>query len=229
MSAKAKSPSRSAAEYRSLGDLLSRLGNVPPHRIRYQPFPGTATEKDLAAQKAADGFYCELVDGTLVEKDVSFEASLLGLALGAILRSFVMPRKLGLVSGEQGMLRLFPGLVRGPDVAFISWSRIPGRRVPRVPVPNLVPDRVAEVLSPGNTRAEMNRKRRDYFTAGVTIIWSVDPRKRTVRVYSSPKDFIELTENDTLDGAPVLPGFKLRLKELFAELDLRGDDTENGK
>lgn len=229
MSADTLTQSQPASRYRTLGDLLDRLGNVAPRRIRYRPFPGTATEKDLTVQKAADGFYCELVDGTLVEKDASIEASLLGLAMGAILRAFVMPRNLGLVSGEQGMMRLFPGLVRGPDVAFVSWRRIPGRRVPRAPVPNLVLDLVAEVLSPGNTKAEMDRKRRDYFRAGVTIVWSVDPRKRLVRVYSSPNSFVELTEKDTLEGAPVLPGFKLRLHELFAELDRCGEPNQNGK
>jgi Uma2 family endonuclease len=229
MSAEMVTRSRPAAKYRTLADLLERLGNVPPRRIRYQPFPGTATEKDLTAQKAVDGFYCELVDGSLVEKDVSFEASALAGVLISFLRAFVVPRNLGLISGEQGMVRLFPGLVRGPDVAFVSWGRVPGRRMPRKPIPNLVPDLAIEVLSPGNTSAEMERKRREYINAGVTIVWVVDPRKRTIRIYTSPKSFTEFVESDTLDGSPVLPGFKLRLRELFAELDRHGDHNENGK
>ena len=56
--------------------------------------------------------------------------SLLAGVLLALLRAFVIPRNLGLVTGADGMLRLFPGLVRAPDVAFISWDHIPGGRVP---------------------------------------------------------------------------------------------------
>jgi Uma2 family endonuclease len=229
MSLKLPDLPKRTAEVRTLADLLDRLGRVPARRIRYHPFPGTATETDLAKQNAKDGYSCELVDRTLVEKDVSFEASILAMNLAYLLIAFVRPRKLGLVSGEQGMIRLRRGLVRGPDIAFISWKRLPGRRVPRKPIPDLVPDLAIEVLSPGNTKGEMNRKRKEYFHAGVTIVWMVDPRTRTVRVYSSPKDFTEFSETDTLDGAPVLPGFKLRLRELFAELDRRGDDSDNGK
>ena len=61
------------------------------------------------------------------------------------------------------MVRLAPGLVRIPDLAFISWQRLPERRVPTDPIPGLVPDLVVEVLSDGNTAAEMDRKRREYF------------------------------------------------------------------
>ena len=53
----------------------------------------------------------------------------------SLLRDFVVPRNLGLVSGPDGSLRLFPGLVRIPDIAFVSWARIPGGRIPEEPIP----------------------------------------------------------------------------------------------
>jgi hypothetical protein len=52
----------------SLGELHERvasLGDIPPHRIRLQPWPGDATEDDLLA---VTGVRCELIDGILVEK-----------------------------------------------------------------------------------------------------------------------------------------------------------------
>jgi Uma2 family endonuclease len=136
---------------------------------------------------------------------------------------FVDPRNLGLVSGEAGMMELFPGLVRIPDVAFASWARVPGGRMPAEPVPCLVPDPVVEVLSAGNTPQEMARKRREYFRVGVRVVWMVDPVARTVTVYTAPDQSRMLSEAETLKGDPVLPGFELPLRDLFARLDRRAD------
>lgn len=165
---------------------------------------------------------CELVDGVLVEKAVGFRESLLAIAIAVTLRAFVVPRNLGLVSGADGMMRLFAGLVRIPDVGYASWDRFPDRRVPTEPIPDLVPDLATEVVSPSNTKAEMTRKRREYFKAGVRLVWQVDPETRTVSVYTAPEQFSVLKEEEVLDGGQVLPEFKLPLKELFAELDRRG-------
>ncbi len=132
--------------------------------------------------------------------------------------------KLGLVAGEAGMMNVAAGLVRIPDVSFIAWDRIPGRKVPKEPIPNLVPNLAVEVLSKSNTPAEMKRKRREYFKAGVALMWIVDPEARTITVYTSPRNPKTLTETQTLDGGNVLPGFTLSLRDLFAELDAQGDD-----
>jgi Uma2 family endonuclease len=109
-----------------------------------------------------------------------------------------------------------------PDVAFISWDRIPNRQRPKEPIPDLVPDLAAEFLSKSNTPAEMKAKRADYFTAGVRLVWEIDPEARTLAVYTAPDAATLLTATDTLDGGDVLPGFSLPLSELFAELDRHG-------
>src|SRR6185437_10703640 len=116
------------------------------------------------------------------------------------------------------MVRLFPGLVRIPDVAFVSRDRLPGGRIPSEPIPSLVPDLAVEVLSESNTPKEMTRKRGEYFEAGVRLLWVVDPRKRTVAVYTKPERPLVLNESQSLDGGAVLPGFSYALASLFAEL-----------
>jgi Uma2 family endonuclease len=202
-----------------MGDLLEQLGDIPPHRVWLHPVPGTATEVDVLEAERRENRLCELVDGVLVEKPMGYRESLLALAIGAWLRAFVNPRNLGLVSGSDGMMRLFPGLVRIPDVAFASWGRFPHGRVPTAPLPPLVPDLAIEVLSESNTAAEMNRKVREYFQAGVRLVWLVDPRSRTVAVYTTVADAIVLDESHTLDGGEVLPAFSLSVRDVFAELD----------
>ena len=120
------------------------------------------------------------------------------------------------------MMRLFPGLVRIPDVAYASWDRLPGGRRSDAAIPDLVPDLAIEVLSQSNTKAEMKLKRQEYFSAGVRLVWLVEPKTRTVDVYTSKSRFKRLTEADVLDGGAVLPGFRLSVRDLFAELDRHG-------
>jgi len=207
----------------NLAELLERLGGIPLERIRFRPAPGTATEADvLVALEAPRKRVCELIDGVLVEKAMGYSESLLATLLIEVLNGFVRPRNLGLVTAPDGTLRLWAGRVRIPDVAFTSWDRMPGRRRPKQPIPDLAPDLSIEVLSRSNTRAEMRLKRQDYFTAGVSLVWEVDPEARTVSVYTAAEGPTILTEADTLDGGSVLPGFTLSLRDLFGELDRQG-------
>src|SRR5262245_53933387 len=117
----AKSILSAAAKPTTLDELVERLGGVPLSRILVQPPLGSATEADLVeAQLRHDRLY-ELVDGVLVEKGIGYRESVLAVFLARILLNFVERENLGLVSGADGMIRLFPGLVRIPDVAFASW------------------------------------------------------------------------------------------------------------
>jgi Uma2 family endonuclease len=150
---------------------------------------------------------------------MGFRESCLAVALTAFLKVFATQSRLGTVSGADGLMRLAPGLVRIPDVAFISWDRFPGRQIPRKPIPALAPDLAVEVLSPSNTEEEMERKRQDYFGAGCRLVWLADPDARTVTVYTSPDQSAVLREDQTLDSGAVLPGFSLPLRQLFGELD----------
>ena len=215
-------PEEAIAEPRSLGDLIRGLGGIPLSRVLAKPAPGTATESDvLDATRRYNRLY-ELVDGALVEKVMGYSESLFALFVARILLDFVEPRNLGLVSGADGTMKLFGGLVRIPDVAFVSWDRIPGRVIPKEPIPSLTPDLVAEVLSESNTPAEMARKRGEYFSSGVRIVWEFDTESRIVTVYAPDGNVLVLDSSGVLQGGDVLPGFTLVLGDLFAKLDQRG-------
>jgi len=199
----------------TLDDLLHRLGRVPLHRIRLHPPPGTATEADVLVYPHGEKRLCELVDGVLVEKPMGYYESLLAGVLIQLLRNFLDERDLGIVLAPDGALRLAPGLVRIPDVCFISWERFPNRDLPAEPIPDLAPDLAVEVLSESNTEAEMERKLQEYFAAGTRVVWYVEPEPRTVRVYTNPSDVRLVGEAETLDGGTVLPGFQLKVREWF--------------
>jgi len=212
------------ATIESVAELLESLGDIPAARVRWNPRPGTATEADvLAALESPRKRICELVDGTLIEKAMGYKESVLASLLIEKFNGHVRPRNLGLVTSPDGTIKLWVGRIRIPDVAFTSWDRMPGRRRPtHQPIPELCPDLAVEVLSESNTKNEMDLKRIDYFTAGVRVVWEIDPEDRTVAVYTSLHDVMDFTAADTLTGDPVLPGFTLSLAELFAELDRQG-------
>jgi Uma2 family endonuclease len=113
--------------------------------------------------------------------------------------------------------------VRLPDVSFVSWAHFPDRRLPREPIPDLVPDLAVEVLSLGNTEVEMRRKLEEYFSAGCRLVWYVLPDERAVRVYTSPASVRLLREDDALDGGAVLPGFRLAIRDWFDRAGPRRD------
>lgn len=214
--------SAASSSIKTMADLQKRLGDIPLDRIRFRPFAGTASVQDVIDIQEREGKACELVEGVLVEKTVGYSESDLAIFLGGLLNGFVLPRNLGLVTGPDGTLELMSGLVRIPDVAFTNWDRFPGRRRPTSPVPLVAPNLAVEVLSRGNTPREMAIKRREYFSAGVELVWEIDPVARKVEVFTSPPQSTILGAGDVLDGGNVLPGFTLPCKDLFAELDRQG-------
>jgi Uma2 family endonuclease len=201
---------------RELGEILRELGEIPPERVLWNPRPGTATEADLiACVDGADKRLVELVDGTLVEKPLGHYESRVGGTLFRLLDEFAEAHDLGICYSADATLRILPGLVRLPDVSFVAWSKIPNRELPAEAVAALVPDLAVEVLSASNTRREMERKRQEYFRAGVRLVWLIDPVARTAQVFTGPNQFTDVPADGTLDGGDVLPGFRLPLARLF--------------
>jgi Uma2 family endonuclease len=204
--------------FENVGEMLERLGGIDPRRVRSWPPPGKATEKDVLAILNRENRLFELVDGILVEKVMGLKESFIAGCINRILGNFVVEHDLGAVAGADGTARILPRLVRIPDVSFYSWAKLPGKQYPTKPIPDLAPDLAVEVLSEGNTEEEMQRKLKEYFLAGVRLVWFVDPEARTVAVYASPDECVTLTEKDTLTGGEVLPGFALPLRQLFARV-----------
>ena len=200
-------------------EVLARFGDIPIARIRTTPPPGEATESDVIELHERHDRLFELIDGTLVEKAMGWKESELAIIIARLLGNFVSANHLGKVFGPDGMIRLEPEQIRIPDVAFISKQRFAGRYVAPSAFWEMGCDLAIEVISPSNTRREMERKLSDYFTAGVKAVWLVYLTPREVVVYSSPDSSTTLRGGDALDGGTLLPGFSVPIAQLFAELD----------
>jgi Uma2 family endonuclease len=161
------------------------------------------------------------VDGVLVEKAMSSFESLIAAILIRLIGNFLDTNNLGVLLGADGQLWILPTKMRLPDVSFIRWERFPGGKLPDDRVYRIAPDLAVEVLSAGNTAKEMDRKLSEYFQAGVRLVWYIDPESRTARIYTSIDQMHEIDTAGHLEGQDVLPGFSLRLGELFERADRR--------
>jgi Uma2 family endonuclease len=112
--------------------------------------------------------------------------------------------------------------VRIPDVAFISWDRLPEGELPDEAIANRVPELAVDVLSETNTAKEIALKLQDYFKNGVKLVWIITPRTQSADEYTSPTECRHVSKTQALDGRDVLPGFKLPLKQLFGGVKRRG-------
>jgi Uma2 family endonuclease len=206
----------------TLADLVDRLGGIPLTRIRLHPAPGTATEEDVVRFRC-----CELLDGVIVEKGMGWEESIWETILGEFLGNYLRKNRIAVVAGADGLTRLEPGRVRIPDLGVYLLSRFPGGKAKRAAICDIAPDWAIEVMSRSNTKREMELKREHFFAAGTQRVWIVDPRKRTIEDWISPKQMHILTAEDTAHLDPILPGFTLNIGEWFAEMDAVFETEEN--
>ncbi|HEX8203442.1 MAG TPA: Uma2 family endonuclease [Isosphaeraceae bacterium] len=173
------------------------------------------TPEDLLALPDEKDY--ELVDGNLVERNVSLLSSWVGGRLHIRLGAFVEDNDLGTVWPADNGFQCFPdapGKVRKPDVSFIRRERfstddlIEGYL--RIP-----PDLVVEVISPNDLAWEVEAKVDEYLRAGVRLVWIIDPHTRTVRIHRDDGTASRLRPEDEISGEDVIPGFRCAVRDLF--------------
>lgn len=196
-------------------ELAMRVGAIPLWRIRRDPPPGTATEEDVERIRRQEDRLCELIDGVLVEKAVSDETSILAAELIGILREFIRPRRLGWILAPDGFVRLYGGRLRAPDVSFVRQDQRPGGRPLKRGYSDVAPALAVEVFSPGNTVTELEQKREEFFAAGTRLFWIVYPDRQEIEVSVDPHTHRILGREDLLEGGSVLPGFSIKVSEIF--------------
>jgi Uma2 family endonuclease len=123
-------------------------------------------------------------------------------------------RRLGNVPRERIVTDPAPGTATVADVQRLCDGAARRRR-------GLVDGVLVELLGPTNTRGEMQRKRKDSFSAGVELVWSVDPEERTMEVFTGVDQKQTLREGDAPTGGTVLPGFEVPVRQVFAAGELR--------
>jgi Uma2 family endonuclease len=181
----------------------------------------TVAERLLTAEEFRrlpdDGVRRELVRGRVVRMNVP--APRHGQICGKVLRilgRFLDAHDLGhLVSNDSGVLTgRDPDTVRGTDVAFFSYQR-----VPRGPFPegylSVVPELVFEVRSPTDRWAEVVAKAGEYLAAGVGVVCVLDPGTQTAHVYGADAPTRVVGADQELTFPELLPGFRAPVRTFF--------------
>lgn len=158
----------------------------------------------------------ELIRGELREVNTPAMAGEEHGRIGAILLTylgiFVLQNKLGQHYGSDTSFQIMPGTLRMPDVAFVKAERVI-RGSGYIPIP---PDLAVEIVSPNDTWDEVEDKIELYLQAGVSLIWAIRPSRKRVYIYRPNNQQPEIVDiNGELDGGQVLPGFKLKVSQLF--------------
>jgi Uma2 family endonuclease len=174
------------------------------------------TPEDLLRMADSDRY--ELVDGWLVEEITSpWACYVAGQVLGC-LHDYRHTKPLGWVFPGGVTYHCFPSApnnVRKADVSFIKMERLSVEQFNAEGHLRVAPDLAVEVLSPNDRACDVNKKVQEYLTAGVHLVWVVDPQTRIVQVYRAQGTGTILREQDELDGENVLPGFRCPVRELF--------------
>ena len=109
-----------------------------------------------------------------------------------------------------------PDSVRGPDVAFYSYERLPPGEV-TAGYPAQPPELVFEVLSPSDRYSELQQKAVEYLDAGVRCVSIVDPQREQVVLYHPDRPPETLAASDILEFAEILPGFSVSIRRFFED------------
>jgi Uma2 family endonuclease len=169
-----------------------------------------------------DGYIHEVVNGELVmsPKNNWFHGRICSRLLAAFER-FVSERRLGAVLDSSTGFWMKNRNCRAPDISFVSMGRLAALGFD----PNAeeffpgAPDLAVEILSPNNTRAEIDERLKDFFSSGTQLAWVINPKTKSVEVCRALTKRKLIGSGGFLEGEDLLPGFRYAISDLFKTWD----------
>jgi Uma2 family endonuclease len=172
------------------------------------------TADDLEQMPDDDSVQIELDEGELIRMPpAGDDHSYVEGELHGRLWNFVKEHNLGRVFTGAAGFRLRDDTVRSPDVAFVRREKVGAVR--RQGFFRGAPDLAVEIVSPSNSFRQLTRKVKQYFAAGCHTVWIVDPERKEVDVFEATGADRTLGTQDALECPELLPGFSVKVAELF--------------
>lgn len=167
----------------------------------------------------------EILNGEIVPMSPSVSGpTYIANKLAQFINFYAIPKELGEALIEMVFtLQDTPKWVKGsrvPDVLYFKKERFDTYKQEN---PNwqaepmrLLPDLVVEVVSPSDQFVAVNNKVQLYMQDGIPLIWVIEPERRTISIPVNSKQYLVLTDQDTLTGGEVIPGFEIESSKIFA-------------
>jgi Uma2 family endonuclease len=182
--------------------------------------PTAAPAALLTAEEFTVGYenvHAELVKGVVKEYPVPwFKHGFICSKIDRLIGTHVDAHDLGRTASNDTWIRTGtnPDTVRGADVCFFSYERLPKGEVPEGLLP-AAPDLVVEVRSPSDRWNDIFIKVGEYLNAGVRAVVVLDPKTTSATVYRSEELQQTFHNGDPLTLPDVLPGFSVPVGRLF--------------
>jgi len=182
----------------------------------------TATQVLLTAEEFArrpdPGYPEELVKGKILRllHPKPYHGYVCGNVCG-IVGAHVHANGLGYVlsNGTGVITERGPDTVRGADVAFYSYNRVPKGTLPREEYLNVVPELIFEVLSPDDRWTKVMAKVVEYLDAGVGVVCVLDPGRRNLYLYEGEEPVRILSEDDEFSLPTILGEFRVAVRDFY--------------
>ncbi|MGH7700424.1 MAG: Uma2 family endonuclease [Gemmatimonadales bacterium] len=177
--------------------------------------PALQTAEDLLHFREP-GKTAELVRGILIVREPpGTHHGRCSNRLAYRLTQFVERHQLGDVFAQDTGFKIErqPDTVRAPDVAFVARHRL--GQISDEGYAELAPDWAAEILSPSDRPGEVLEKVGQWLSAGVRLVWVINPAGRYARAYRADGTVATLGPEEELDGEDVIPGFRCPLRDIL--------------
>jgi len=164
---------------------------------------------------------CELIDGRIIPlSPTGGEHGTIEGNIAYLLTAYVRSRSLGWVlTGEVGIYtRRNPDRVRAADVAFVSKSQVCAVPSGFLDFP---PELIVEIVSPNDRWQDLREKIDEYFSIGVHALWVVEPKTRTIMVFSSPTTATKYNETQSISASETLTGLEVAVLEIFRDVAMK--------
>ena len=160
-----------------------------------------------------DGRKYELVNGEVLVSPVNWLHTKIATKIVHIFATFLEQSPVGEVFCDNLGIVLPNKNLRSPDVTFIRFEKLPAE-FPQT-FAQVVPDLAVQILSPSDSPSQMAAKIGEFLECGVTLVWVVDPERKTATVYRSISDTKQYSSDDVITAEPILPGFSCPVSRFF--------------
>jgi Uma2 family endonuclease len=176
------------------------------------------TPDDLLTMPDGDAY--ELVDGQLVERNSSADASFVAGNVLSLLQGHCNAHRLGWVYPGGAGYKCFendPRRVRRADASYFALNSLTRSQARGRGHFAVAPDLLVEVVSPTDAFEDVELKVAEWLDAGAKLVWVVQPTAKKVRVFRPGQSEKILLAGDELSGEDVVAGFRCQVTEFFRD------------